>query len=177
MKKVLLVVLLIVSCSSSLYSSSKMGVDFKIGSGYMDTVKTEYVNSKYENNSLSTFVIGAGLEFYDKSSIYVGSDIEIAIVDDAYTNAIGSLTTIFAKIGFHIDKSIIAYGLGGFSYQNLQTETIDTSGSGYVYGAGVKFNHQHNIGVEANIKMSQLVDNFNNEYLVNSITINCVLFF
>ncbi|MEA2050560.1 MAG: hypothetical protein U9O56_07505 [Campylobacterota bacterium] len=161
----------------SAFAGSKAGIDFKIGTGYMDTVKTEYINSAYETNSLSTIVIGAGVEYYDNSSVYVGGDIELAVVDDAYTNAYGSLTTIFGKVGLHLDRSVIVYGLGGFAYQSLKSDTISTNGTGYVVGGGIKLNHKENIGMEVNLKRSQLSDEEDETYYVNSITVNGIFFF
>jgi len=176
MKKILLS-LVIIGLNSFIFAGSKVGIDFKIGTGYMDTVRTEYINSKYEINSLSTFVIGGGIEFYDRANLYIGSDIEFAMIDDQYTNATGYLTTIFGKVGFHIEKTIILYALGGYSHQNIYTETTNTNGNGYVYGGGIKFNHRQNIGAEVNLKRSQLVDDFDNEYVVSSMTVNWILFF
>lgn len=178
MKKLIYSIFVILTISETLFaSSSKLGLDFKIGTGYMDSVKTEYKNSKYENNSLSTVVLGLGGEYYDNSNIYIGTDLELALADDQYTNAYGSLTTVFEKVGIHIDKSIIVYGLGGFAYHNLTTETMDISGSGFVFGGGFKINYKRNVGMEVNIKRSQLTDNSDNKYYVNSMTLNCVLFF
>ncbi|MEA3314393.1 MAG: hypothetical protein U9Q30_00880 [Campylobacterota bacterium] len=177
MKKLILTLFIVLTMNVTLWGGSKLGLDFKIGTGYMDTVKTEYKNSKYETNSLSTVVLGIGAEYYDNLNIYIGSDLEFAIADDQYTNAYGSLTTAFGKVGIHIDKTIIVYGLGGFAYHDLNSQTINTSGSGIVFGGGLKLNHKQNVGMEINFKRSQLTDNSETKYYVNSMTLNCVLFF
>jgi len=177
MNKLVFSIFVILTMNLTLWGASKLGVDFKIGTGYMDTVKTEYKDSKYETNSLSTIVLGMGAEYYENLSIYVGSDVELAIVDDEYTNAYGSLTTVFGKVGIHLERTIIVYGLGGFAYHDLTTQTINTNGAGLVYGGGVKINHKQNVGMEINLKRSQLTDDLNNDYYVNSVTLNCILFF
>jgi len=177
MNKLVFSIFVILTMNLTLWGSSKLGIDFKIGTGYMDTVKTEYKDSEYERNSLSTAVLGIGLEYYDNLNIYTGGDVELAIVDDSYTNAYGSLTTVFGKVGIHLERTIIVYGLGGFAYHDLTSDTMSTNGTGFVYGGGIKLNHKQNIGMEINLKRSQLTDQLDDDYYVNSITINCILFF